>query len=60
MLLPGRTIHVREGLEFETEHRLAAQCHEVFRQTLTKKVSDLTVVESRAVKACETLGYYED
>jgi hypothetical protein len=33
-------------------------CHEVYATTATKKVSDLTVIEAQAVRACQEAGYY--
>jgi len=46
----------------EAERKLRDQqietCSEVYQQTVNKKVSELTVAEDRAVKACEALGYY--
>jgi hypothetical protein len=43
----------------EEQKKLSAKCHGLFRQTANKKVSDLTVVESRAVQACEAMGMYQ-
>jgi hypothetical protein len=40
------------------ERELRSNCADIYRQTSVKKVSDLTVVEDRAIKACEALGYY--
>jgi hypothetical protein len=44
----------------DRERKALGQCHELFKQTSNKKVSYLTVVESQAVKACESRGYYEE
>lgn len=38
---------------------IIANCHTVFLATADKKVSDLTVREEQAVRACQVLGYYE-
>lgn len=43
---------------FELVFEPKARCADIFRQTSGKKVSDLTVIEDREVKACEALGYY--
>jgi ketopantoate reductase len=34
------------------------ECRKVYRSTIDKKMSDLTVRESTAVKACQALGLY--
>jgi len=44
----------------EKEVDLIEICHKVYRLTIDKKVSDLTVADSRAIKSCEALGYYWD
>lgn len=36
------------------------RCPAMFRQTLSKNTSDLTVDEDRAVKACKLAGYYHE
>jgi hypothetical protein len=41
-------------------HEKAATCHALFRVTSDKKVSDLTVRESKLVEACSALGEYHD
>jgi hypothetical protein len=42
------------------EQEEAATCKVLFRITSNKKVSDLTVRESKLVKACSVLDYYHD
>jgi hypothetical protein len=49
-------------INFEADKQvdLMEICHKVYRATIDKKVSELTVSDSRAIKSCEALGYYWD
>jgi hypothetical protein len=48
----------KEAARLREEQRAKDFCHDIFKQTASKKVGDLTVAEDRAVKACDGLGYY--
>ena len=48
-----RATSIREEL------RIEATCHHLYIVTANKRVSDLTVLQTKQVQACTALGYYE-
>lgn len=43
----------------DAEDKLIAKCHALFARTSAKKVSDVTITESRQIQGCDALSYYK-